>query len=357
MQAAVKEQDSAPEQEPQLSERAVIFRRCKAAFQEIQKHGTPPDPTTYALWYAYVARTPPAVTVAVDKLLASGRALDRYELGEIHREYLSENRVDEAQEAIGKEFEESIQDVSELIKSGMVQNANFSCTLHDIEQTPETVAAEADFKALLSHLVDESQKMAEVSSQLTKGLQETQARVKKLNEELEQARKQSLLDPLTTVANRRAFEDRMKWQVEDSRANGSNFCLVLADLDEFKRVNDHFGHQTGDDVLQKFAAILFEHTKGQDLVARYGGDEFAIILPNISITSAYNLMVSIKHKFEGARLPSNSGHSGLASATASFGISAYKDRRSADDMVACADTELSRAKTTGRNRVCAEGLS
>ena len=111
MQAAVKQPETDPGREPQVSERSLIFRRCKAAFQEIQKHGTPPDPTTYALWYAYVARSPAAVTVAVDKLLASGRALDRYELAEIHREYLAENSVDEAQEAIGKEFEESIQDV------------------------------------------------------------------------------------------------------------------------------------------------------------------------------------------------------------------------------------------------------
>ncbi len=357
MQAAVQAQVSEPHPEPQLSERAQIFRRCKAAFLEIQKHGTPPDPTTYALWYAYVARTPPAVTVAVDKLLASGRAVDRYELGEIYREFLGDNRADEAQEAIGKEFEESIQDVSELIKSGMAQNAHFCCTLNDIESTPESIEAEQDFKSLLTHLVGESQKMAEVSSRLTQGLQETQERVKKLNEELEQTRKQSLLDPLTAVANRRAFEDRMNWQIEDARENGSNFCLVLADLDEFKQVNDTFGHQTGDDVLKKFASVLFEHTKGQDLVARYGGDEFAIILPNIEITSAYNLMVSIKHKFEGKRMPSNSGHGGQATATASFGISAHKDRRSTEDMIAAADTALNRAKTTGRNRVCAEGLS
>lgn len=357
MQAAVKEPHIEENQEPQVSERSLIFRRCKAAFQEIQKHGTPPDPITYALWYAYVARTPPAVTVAVDKLLASGRALDRYELAEIHREFLAENSVDEAQEAIGKEFEESIQDVSELIKSGMSQNAEFCSTLHGIKSTSDENGADQDFKAMLSQLVSESLKMAETSSRLGQGLLETQERVMKLNEELEQVRKQSLLDPLTAVCNRRAFEDRMKWQVEDAREHGSTFCLVLGDLDEFKRVNDTYGHQTGDEVLKKFAAILFDHTKGQDLVARYGGDEFAIILPNIEITSAYNLMVSIKHKFEGTRMPTNSAHAGPASATASFGISAYKDRRSAEDMVTAADTALSRAKTTGRNRVCAEGLS
>lgn len=356
MQTAVKLEDSTPAEAPQLSERAQIFRRCKAAFQHIQKHGTPPDPHTYAIWYAYVARTPAGVNTAVDRLLASGRALDSYELGEIYNEFLSENQEDEAKEAIGKEFEKSLKTVSDLIRSGMSQNKQFCSTLQDLEKTPE-IGGESDIKDLLTHLISESQKMADVSNRLTQGLQESQARVQKLNSELEQARKQSLLDPLTSVANRRAFENRLKWQIEDAETNRSEFCLVLADLDEFKQINDSYGHQVGDSVLQKFAAALLESTKGQDLVARFGGDEFAIIMPGISLTAAYNLMVSIKHKFEGTRMPSNMGAKSFAQATASFGISAYKPHFTPEKIVEIADTALHRAKTTGRNRVCAEGLS
>src|SRR6056297_1274031 len=159
-----------PDAAAPISERTLVFKHCKAAFEEIQKHGTPPDPVTYAVWYAYVARDPSAVRMAVDKTLNNGGTLDRYELNEIYREHLGKSETDNTNEAIGKQFEDSMESVSKLLEAGISQNTHFRTTLNDLKVAPSSEVQEEDFNSALEQLITESQKMSSVSSRLTEGL-------------------------------------------------------------------------------------------------------------------------------------------------------------------------------------------
>ena len=116
--------------------------------------------------------------------------------------------------------------------------------------------------------------------QLHKEIEEKQAKLLEINESLVEL---SNTDKLTGLNNRRVFQEKLEEQIEIYHQNGSSFSLFLIDIDHFKKVNDTYGHQTGDVVLEKLANILKTHARSKDIVARYGGEEFVVILPDTDV--------------------------------------------------------------------------
>ena len=160
---------------------------------------------------------------------------------------------------------------------------------------------------------------------------------------------QAATDSLTGLANRRSFDDELALEWRRADRIGDSLALVLVDLDNFKSVNDRFGHQIGDTVLRRVAAILDSGARQVDLAARYGGEEFAVLAPETNLIGAMKLAERLRAELEAATIELPDGDP--LQVTASFGVAVKAELTAAEQLVAAADEALYEAKRGGKNRV------
>ena len=168
----------------------------------------------------------------------------------------------------------------------------------------------------------------------------------------QQTKRMAMTDPSTGLFNYRHFQDRLADLVHEYQASGGTFSLLMIDVDFFKNVNDSYGHPTGDAVLKQVARLLQENVRGGDVVFRYGGEEFAIILPNTDKATALRVAERIRERIGRTVFLSHTGRPLPGNLTASLGVGNYpEDALAQVDLLIRADGALYAAKSAGRNRV------
>ncbi|NOQ51354.1 MAG: diguanylate cyclase [Desulfuromonadaceae bacterium] len=157
-------------------------------------------------------------------------------------------------------------------------------------------------------------------------------------------------DPLTRLYNRRYLYEKLTAELNRCYRGTSPISLIMADIDHFKRVNDQYGHQVGDEVLVKISDLLQEKLRTYDLAARYGGEEFCLVLPETDLEAAQNIAERIRQRVESLPLAPPMGRDKL---TMSFGVAAYDGTYDGtiDELIRAADDALYEAKNGGRNQV------
>jgi diguanylate cyclase (GGDEF)-like protein len=163
--------------------------------------------------------------------------------------------------------------------------------------------------------------------------------------------RQAITDDLTGLVNRRRFIEALDAEIERARGFGSALTIVLADLDNFKQVNDEFGHHGGDVVLRAFADLIRSHVRDVDVSGRIGGEEFAILLPDTDGAGAARVAERMRQSLNEVAIPLSDG--AAIHVASSFGVAELAPGQAGDDLLRAADAALYRAKDAGKNRVVA----
>ncbi|MFV8819160.1 diguanylate cyclase [Haliea sp. E17] len=156
------------------------------------------------------------------------------------------------------------------------------------------------------------------------------------------------IDPLTGMLNRRGFTEEAEAEMSRMARSGERFSIILADVDYFKRFNDEYGHICGDNVLRRMSEILYQRTRDIDQIARWGGEEFIMLLPETDTEGAVVLAEKLRHAVENAEFDFGGERMRI---TMTFGVSAFRTGDTLDSCIARADTAMYHGKKNGRNRV------
>ncbi|MES1200507.1 MAG: GGDEF domain-containing protein, partial [Pseudomonadota bacterium] len=211
--------------------------------------------------------------------------------------------------------------------------------------------APEQIRQIVSSLAAATLDMANHNQRLTEQLQKSTGEIETLRTSLESVRVESLTDSLTGLANRRMFDETLRMRISEARAQRTELCLLMCDIDHFKRFNDTWGHHTGDQILRFLASTLQSHGRGDHLIARYGGEEFGVIMPRTNLKIAAQTAEALRNVIQTKRLRRRSTNEDLGQVTISVGIARLQPGDTPQGLVERSDACLYASKRNGRNQV------
>ena len=207
-------------------------------------------------------------------------------------------------------------------------------------------------RVLAEYDIEDLERLQDAVLQLNRDYASAQLDLAQANLKLQQREAEivaiSLTDPLTGVGNRRRLEQALALEVRRVERTGGKLCAAMGDLDHFKRVNDDYGHEAGDKVLAAFGDLLRRNTRSIDILTRFGGEEFVVLMPHTDLEQAVAVADRVRAALAGCHIEPLPDP-----VTASFGVAELAAGEQGDALLGRADGALYEAKRSGRNRVVA----
>ncbi|UST74557.1 diguanylate cyclase [Pseudomonas siliginis] len=269
---------------------------------------------------------------------------ERLEAFQSNLQAASEGHADNSSAA--RAMDTQIREQVDGLQSSVQQAADLDDLKHVLENHLEGLLGTMD-----QHQKQRDAREQEVAARL-KSLSERVAHMEQealgFREHLEEQRQKALIDPLTGLPNRAAWSERLEHEIQQWQQHGNTLSLAMLDLDHFKRINDSYGHLAGDKVLKIISTVLRKRLRGSDFIARFGGEEFVLLLPATPPAVGAKLLETLRAAIEACPFHFKGER---VTITISMGLASFRVGEHSDLVLKRADQALYRAKNAGRNRV------
>jgi diguanylate cyclase len=324
------------------------------ALAHIRGHRSAAYPRAYELWYTYVTGHNPAMMRAINDLLRKFGKISQTELDDIYDRFINTNHFTAEAERAAMRLLSEMDTVGDALEDAKASINDYRGTLNGSVSEMEMGVSEERLRVMVGDLLASTRNMSRLNATLSEQLDKAKTEVVELRGAMESIRTASQIDPVTTLANRQFFDTTLAEALRQAQRTGDELSLLMTDIDHFKKFNDTYGHLTGDQVLRLVAMSIKQNVKGLDTAARFGGEEFAVILPSCGLEGATAVAEQIRKAVVGRELVKRSTGENLGRVTISIGVATFRGDDTPTTIVERADKAMYSAKHGGRNQVITE---
>lgn len=323
--------------------------------ETMRLHGSPAYPRAFEVWYAHLSGEVPALALAMDALIAANSGVvGAADIDTLYDRFIGTDRLAKQAERTSLQVLGEIDAMMGLVDQALSSSERYHGRLSAMSEDVPPPADRNKLREWVEALVLSTREEISRKTQLESQLRDSGTEIRNLREALEATRAEALTDPLTGLANRRHFEDMLQRAIDQATLRREPFALVMADIDFFKRFNDTHGHLTGDQVLRLVARTMKDKFKDKAVITRFGGEEFAIILPESDLVAGKFGAETVRQALLTRELIKRSTNENLGRITISLGVTSYRRGDTPASIVDRADQALMLAKRDGRNRTATD---
>lgn len=321
------------------------------AIRSMSQQSVPATPNNFSVWFNYALGTSPVLRKTIDILVGNKRKFDASVNRELYATYIDPRSGPGAIVDFSEQMQGVITDAMQFLTTAITDNRS---QIEVLGKVSSQVQVDSDPRPIIEKLVSELTKATTRASALETDFLATSQELDKIRDSLKEAEQRSNTDTLTGLANRRSLDEFFRSALIAAMEKGEPLSILMIDIDHFKKFNDSYGHQVGDQVLRLVAKVLQDGVRDIDLAARYGGEELIAVLPGADLAACAAVAERIRRRIAEARLTRRTTGQEISSVTVSIGVAQFRLAESVESMIERCDRGLYRAKQLGRNRTVTE---